>query len=267
MRTATLLVAITVAAIFLPMDAISQPSSSAETIAAANPNVLSPKESEEGWRLLFDGMSFEGWRNFRRAEVVADRWTIENFCLHLFARGGERTVGGDIITQELFGNFEFAFEWKAGPGVNSGVKYLVDEYLAPSRNPVAFEYQIQVERDNTAPQRRPLHSTGALYDMVQPTGGILRPEGSFNESRIVVRGAVVEHWLNGEKLLEFNREAPPFRALVAESKFSRWAGFGLNPRGHLALQDHGGEIYFRRLRVRDVPAREAEAVLSSAVQD
>ncbi|MCU0226296.1 MAG: DUF1080 domain-containing protein [Bryobacterales bacterium] len=226
---------------------------SGQSQAATNPNVLTPAESAAGWRLLFDGQSLDGWRSFRKAAVVADRWAIEDHCLHLYRRGGERRVGGDLMSREMFGNFEFAFEWKAGPGVNSGVKYLVDEYLAPNPNPVSFEYQIQVEEDPSKPRRQPLHSTGALYDMLPPQGGILRPEGSFNESRIVVRGAQVEHWLNGEKLLEFNREAPEFRALVARSKFAKWAGFGLNGRGHITLQDHGGEVYFRRLRVLALP--------------
>lgn len=240
----------------------------AQSIAAgSNPNVLTPAETAAGWRLLFDGETLQGWRSFRKASVVADRWTVEDHCLHLHARSPERQSGGDLMTQELFGNFEFAFEWKAAPGVNSGVKYLVDEYLAPNRNPVSFEYQIEVEKDSSQPRRKPLHSTGALYDMLPPNGGVLRPEGSFNESRIVVRGAVVEHWLNGEKLLEFNRQAPEFRELVAKSKFSRWAGFGLNGRGHITLQDHGGEIYFRRLRVRSLPGTEDPHALSASSRD
>ncbi len=243
------------------------PGSAQPGASTPNPNVLTPAEVAEGWRLLFDGQTLNGWRSFRKAGVVADRWTIEDHCLHLYARGGDRKIGGDLMTQELFGNVEFVFEWKAGPGVNSGVKYLVDEYLAPNANPVSFEYQIQVEEDPTQPRRKPLHSTGALYDMLPPRGGILRPDGAFNESRIVVRGHTVEHWLNGEKLLEFNRQAPDFRQLVAKSKFANWAGFGLNGRGHLTLQDHGSEIYFRRLRVRALPGNQEAVTLSAVSQE
>ncbi|MCW5965980.1 MAG: DUF1080 domain-containing protein [Bryobacterales bacterium] len=249
-------------AVFIVAPAFAQ-----RTNSSPNHNVLTPAEATAGWRLLFDGDSLLGWRSFRKATVVADRWTVEDHCLHLYARSPERQVGGDLMTQELFGNFEFAFEWKAAPGVNSGVKYLVDEYLAPNRSPVSFEYQIQVEKDSAQPIRQPLHSTGALYDMLAPNGGVLRPDGAFNESRIVVRGALVEHWLNGEKLLEFNRQAPEFRELVAKSKFARWAGFGMNGRGHITLQDHGGEIYFRRLRVRDLPGNEDSQTLSAASRD
>lgn len=226
---------------------------SEKAVLDANPNVLTSEETAQGWRLLFDGKSFDGWRSFRRATVEADRWDIEDFCLYLHPRGGERLRGGDLITQETFGSFEFAFEWKAGKGVNSGVKYLVDEYLAPGRSPVSFEYQILVEEAGSNPNRKPVHTTGSLYDMLPPEGGTLRPVGEFNESRIVVRGASVEHWLNGEKLVEFNRQSPAFRELVAESKFAKWAGFGLNPRGHISLQDHGGAVHFRRLRVRPLP--------------
>lgn len=231
-----------------------------------NPNVLSPEEEELGWKLLFDGMTFDGWRSFRRATVEADRWTIEDFCLYLHPRGGELKRGGDILTEETFGSFEFAFEWKAPRGVNSGVKYLVDEYLAPSRSPVSFEYQIFTELLDSASKRKPIHTTGALYDMLAPQGGLLRPQDVFNESRIVVRGASVEHWLNGEKLVEFNRQAPEFRDLVAASKFSKWAGFGLNARGHISLQDHGGPIYFRRIRIRPLPTSAIAEPLQTASQ-
>jgi hypothetical protein len=247
----------------------SSPSSAVPSTVPAerpNPNVLSPEEEALGWKLLFDGVSFKGWRSFRRATVEADRWTIEDFCLYLHPRDGERQRGGDILTEETFGSFEFAFEWKAPKGVNSGVKYLVDEYLAPNRSPVSFEYQILTEVPGANPDRKPIHTTGALYDMLPPQGGVLRPEGVFNESRIVVRGASVEHWLNGEKLVEFNRQSPEFRDLVAASKFAKWAGFGLNARGHISLQDHGGSIHFRRLRVRPLPTSAIAEPLQTASQ-
>lgn len=232
--------------------------------ASANPNVLTPQEQESGWKLLFDGKSFEGWRSFRKAAVVADRWTVEDGCLHLMKRSAERRNGGDLITTETFSNFEFAFEWLAAGGVNSGVKYLIDEYFAPNRAPVSFEYQIEVEEDATKPRRKPVHSTGALYDMMPPAGGVIRPGGMFNESRVVVRGMHVEHWLNGEKVLEFDRGAPPFRELVAKSKFWKWPGFGLNARGHIGLQDHGAEIWFRRIRVRPLSVTSGPLTTSAS---
>jgi hypothetical protein len=251
----------TLAAVFCVAPLCGQTTAGAQT--AANPNVLTAEEQASGWRLLFDGKSMEGWRSFRKAAVEADRWSVEDGCLHLYARSEQRRVGGDLITTETFGNFEFAFEWMAGGGANSGVKYLIDEYFAPNKNPVSFEYQIQVEEDPTKPKRRPLHSTGALYDMLPPAGGVLRPHGTFNESRIVVQGMHVEHWLNGEKLLEFDRSAAPFRELVARSKFWKWPGFGLNERGHIGLQDHGNEVWFRRVRVRSLSSPTASTMTSS----
>lgn len=241
----------------------------AATVAkpAVNPNILTPLEEESGWKLLFDGKSFDGWRNFRKAAVVADRWAVEDGCLHLYGRNAGRNIGGDLITLENFANFEFAFEWMAGPGVNSGVKYLIDEYFAPSRSPVSFEYQIQVEEDPAQPKRKPIHSTGALYDMMPTSGGVVRPAGMFNDSRIVVQGMHVEHWLNGEKVLEFDRGSAPFRELVAKSKFWKWPGFGLNASGHLGLQDHGGEIWFRRLRVKPLSAPAEVPLRTSANHD
>lgn len=232
-----------------------------------NPNILTPQEQEAGWKLLFDGKDFDGWRNFRKSTVVADRWAVEDGCMHLYARNSGRQIGGDLITNDSFTNFEFAFEWLAAPGVNSGVKYLIDEYFAPSRSPVSFEYQIQVEEDATKPKRKPIHSTGALYDMIPAAGGVIRPTGMFNDSRVVVNGMHVEHWLNGEKVLEFDRGAAPFRELVAKSKFWKWPGFGLNTSGHLGLQDHGGEIWFRRLRVKTLSAPDTLPLRTSANQD
>lgn len=229
----------------------------------SNPNLLLPREQEAGWRLLFNGYNFDGWRNFRQATVVADRWAVEDGCIHLYGNNSGRQIRGDLITTESFSNFEFAFEWLAGPGVNSGVKYLIDEYFAPSKGPVSFEYQLLVEKDPAKPKQQPIHSAGALYDMIPPKGGVLRPAGMFNDSRIVVRGMHVEHWLNGEKVVEFDRASPSFREMVAESKFRKWPGFGLNASGHIGLQDHGGEIWFRRLRIRPLAPAPPE-VLNTA---
>ncbi len=229
-----------------------------------NPNILTAQETDAGWHLLFDGKSFDGWRTFRKSTVTADRWAVEEGCLHLYGRNSGRLSGGDLITAASYGNFEFAFEWMAGPGVNSGVKYLIDEYFAPNRAPVSFEYQIQVEEDPAKPKRKPIHSTGALYDMMPATGGVIRPAGMFNDSRIVVNGMHVEHWLNGEKVLEFDRGSAAFRELVARSKFWKWPGFGLNASGHLGLQDHGGEIWYRRLRIRSLGATATVPLRSSS---
>jgi hypothetical protein len=268
MRIAALLSGHVLLLLLVGMQALAQtPSAAVPSQPGSNPNVLSPAEERDGWRLLFDGRSMENWRSFRNDSVIADRWVIEDHCLYLYPRGGDRRIGGDLVTRERFGNFEFAAEWKAGPGVNSGIKYLIDEFFAPERGPVAFEYQIMVERDTINPNRQPVHSTGALYDMIPPQGGVLRPAGSFNESRIVVKGAQVEHWLNGEKLLSFDRESPAFRELVAKSKFARWAGFGLNEHGHISLQDHGNEIWFRRVRVRQLAAPDTDVALPSASQE
>lgn len=246
----------------MPQPVPSQPATASKP--ESNPNLLLPGEQEAGWRLLFDGHGFDGWRNFRKAGVVADRWAVEEGCLHLYGPNSSRKIRGDLITTESFANFEFAFEWLAGPGVNSGVKYLIDEYFAPSKGPVSFEYQLMVEEDPAKPKRKPIHGAGALYDMIPPNGGVLRPAGMFNDSRIVVRGMHVEHWLNGVKVLEFNRASAPFRELVAKSKFRQWPGFGLNASGHIGLQDHGGEIWFRRLRVRLLPASPPEASSAAA---
>jgi hypothetical protein len=212
-------------------------------------NQLTEAEKNAGWRLLFDGQHSTGWRNFKRPSFPAKGWVIEDGCLCCLPRGG----GGDLITDEQFGDFELAFEWKVTPGANSGVKYFITEQRSGA---IGHEYQILDDTTNEDAKVGRHHQTASFYDVLPPIPGTrCRPLGEFNQSRILVRGNHVEHWLNGLKVLEYELGSDIVKAAVAKSKFKDVAGFGTKLRGHLLLQDHGGGVWFRDLKVR-VPAGE-----------
>ena len=216
----------------------------ATQVRAAEPNQLTAAEKAAGWRLLFDGQATTGWRNFKKPAFPAQGWVIEDGCLRCLAKGG----GGDIITDEAFDDFEFAFEWKLAPGANSGVKYLVTE----ARNsPIAHEYQVLDDEQNEDAKVGRHHQTASFYDVLAPTPEAqTKPIGDFNQSRIVVQGPHVEHWLNGKKVLAYELDSAALRTAITQSKFKNVEGFAAKLKGHLLLQDHGGGVWFRSLKVR-----------------
>jgi hypothetical protein len=223
---------------------------SADPAALAGPNQLTDAEKNAGWRLLFDGRTTAGWRGVSRQEFPRRGWVVEGGCLKHLAKGG----GGDIVTTEEFTDFEFAFEWRLGPSANSGVKYL----LRPGRGGVVgHEYQLWDQRNLDTASHPGKGSTAGFYDVLAPgPHRPLRSPGEFNHSRIVVRGQHVEHWLNDEKVLEYELGSEAVRAAVAASKFKGVAGFGTKTMTALLLQDHGGEAWFRNLKLRGQPARQ-----------
>lgn len=213
--------------------------------ASAGPNELSAAEKAAGWRLLFDGQTTRGWRSFKKTTFPEKGWVVEDGCLKHLARGG----GGDIITDATFGDFELVWEWRLAPGANSGVKYFVTETRASA---LGHEYQLVAPNHPEAVAEPTKHVTGSFYDVWPTRVPVrLRPPGEFNESRVLVRGTRVEHWLNGEQVLEYELGSPALRAAVAASKFRDVPGFGEKVRGHILLQDHGGEVWFRNLKIRE----------------
>jgi hypothetical protein len=223
--------------------------------STAAPNTLSAEESAAGWKLLFDGKTFDGWRGFHRETMPPAGWVVENGAIKTMpAPAGQ---GGDIITRDEFDNFELSLEWKMSPAGNSGVKYLISEDLIKTGySGLGFEMQVIDDTANSDAVAgvNGNRSTGALYDLFPPAKDkVVRPVGDWNQSRIIVRSGHVEHWLNGRKVLEFEMGSPEFKQRVAESKFKGNVGFGEVTKGHILLQAHGAEVWFRNLKVR--PAR------------
>jgi 3-keto-disaccharide hydrolase len=202
------------------------------------------------WRSLFDGKSTEGWRGFKSDTFPLERWKVEDGTLHQASAHAERGAR-DIITKEKFSDFDFRFEWKVAPGGNSGVKYLVTEERS---GPIAHEYQVIDDEKHPDAQIGPHRQTASFYDVLAPAKDSPRkPAGKWNKSRILVKGNHVEHWLNGSKVLEYELGSPELQAAIAKSKFKDVPGFDAKLEGHLLLQDHGDEVWYRKLRIQSPP--------------
>jgi len=199
---------------------------------------------EEGFTPLFDGKSFAGWRGYKKTAMPDKGWRAEEGLLKKVK--GER--GGDIITEQQYDSFDLRWDWRIAKDGNNGLKYLVTEARA---NGPGHEYQLLDDDGHPDGKRGPKRQTASFYDVLPPTKPRnLRPPGEWNSSRIVVQGLRVEHWLNGDKVLEYELESDALKEAIAASKFRDAKGFGTRSRGHIMLTDHGDECWFRNIRIR-----------------
>ncbi len=231
--------------------------------APAPLNALTAAERAAGWRLLFDGRTLRGWRGLGYDSVPTAHWVVVDRTIKKVASGkvptlpdGQPLNGGDLMTVDTFGDFELTWEWRVTPGANSGLKYNVSEELsvkeAPNHAALGFEYQI-LDDDRHPDGKLASHRAGALYDLIAPTVPThVHPVGEWNRSKLVFKGNHGEHWLNGEKLLEFELGSARMDSALAKSKFHSLPWFGERRRGHIILQDHGDEVYFRNIKVREL---------------
>jgi len=197
-----------------------------------------------GWKPLFDGKTTAGWRGYGRPDFPKRGWVVEDGCLYLTAGGG----GGNIITVDQFTDFELEWEWRISPKGNNGIKYLVTE-----ARPASPGHEYQMIDDATA--AGPKHQTASFYDVLPTqTKTHVNPPGTWNLSRLVIRGRQVEHWLNGEKVLAYELGSPEVQAAIAKSKFKDARGFGEKIKGPILLTDHQGATWFRNIRIREFPA-------------
>jgi hypothetical protein len=226
--------------------------------AGCAPNV---QAQGSGWRPLFDGKTFDGWRGLGYDSVPTAHWKIENGTIKKIASGqvprladGQPAAGGDLMTKDTFTDFELSWEWKISAGGNSGVKYNVSEELsmaaAPNHAALGFEYQV-LDDSLHEDGKLPSHRAGGLYDLIAPnTSKRLNPVGEWNTSMLVFRGNHGEHWLNGSKVVEFDLGTPRVDSLLAKSKYRDIKNFAQRRTGHIVLQDHGDEVYFRNIKIR-----------------
>jgi hypothetical protein len=213
------------------------------------PNTLTSAERDAGWRLLFDGKTLSAWRGYKKADAAGTRWKVADGALCVAHADGSDTLGErDIISRDVFEGFDLTFDWKVGPGSNSGLKYFVTEAHDAA---IGHEYQIIDDaKHEDAQVAGGERQTASFYDVKAAISHPTRAIGEWNHSRVLVAGSHVEHWLNGKKVLEYELGSPDLAAAVADSKFKDIPGFGTRQPGHILLQDHGEAVCFRNLKIR-----------------
>jgi hypothetical protein len=213
-------------------------------------NTLTAEEKAAGWCLLWDGKTTNGWESVAGKAFPDRAWEIKDDVLSVVGQNNWQ----DIVTVKAYGNFELRAEFRITPGANSGIKYFINPGITKS---TGCEFQIlDDERHPDAKQGINGNRTvGSLYDLITACKDKkVNPPGEWNEARILVRGAHVEHWLNGQKVVEYDRGTPAFQAFVAKSKFKKVTGFGQATEGRILLQDHNDRVSFRNLKIRELPA-------------
>lgn len=215
--------------------------------SSQTPNKLTSKEKRKGWTLLFDGQSSKGWTTVSGKPVPAG-WEVSNGTIT--AKKGSK--GGDIITANEYSNFELSLDYNIEPACNSGVKYFFTKYEKGGN--LGMEYQIlddKLAEDN----KKDNHLSGSFYDVLPPLESKKRVKdpGQWNTIRIVAKGKDVEHWMNGVKILEYERGSKVYTDAVALSKFNKASpAFGMVEKGHILLQEHGGLVSFRNIKIKSL---------------
>ncbi len=224
-------------------------------------NKLTEVEKSEGWILLFDGETLKGWRGVGKDVVPEHLWKVENGTIRNVGSGevasiadGQPADGGDLMTTGTFDNFELYFEWKIDKAGNTGLKYNVSEEMSlqvePKYSALGFEYQLLDDADPEYKEEGPTHLSGALYDLIPAENKLLKPVGEYNSSRILVCGNHVEHWLNEIKVLEFEFGSERLDSLCKKSKYRDYTGFTEKRKGHIVLQNHKDDAWFRNIKIR-----------------
>ena len=240
------------------------------TVGAAEPNTLSETETAAGWKLLWDGKTTAGWRSPKSDAFPEKSWRMADGVLTVdpgWTNGeAEAQSGGDIITRQRYANFELTADFKTTPGCNSGIKIFVQPDISPidkmtgqptgKGSAIGMEFQIldDLRHPDAKLGRDGDRTIGSLYDLIPASKDKkVMPLGEWNHARIVSQGKHVEFWLNGEKTVAFERGSPAFRATVALSKFKNIPDFGEWLDGHILLQEHGSEVSFRNVKLRELP--------------
>ena len=209
-------------------------------------NQLTEEETAEGWKLLFNGENMDGWKKYQKREN--DSWEVVDGTLHCKSDTVAKKRA-DILTVDQYANFELAFDWKIAPTDNSGVIYRATEefeqpYLAGP------EYQV-IDDTGWPDSLTATQTSGSNYDMhAAPDNKSLNPAGEWNTGRIVVNGNHVEHWLNGSKVVEYELNSPDWQKRKAGSKWKDAKGYGASAQGYIDLQDHGGEVWYKNIKIK-----------------
>lgn len=228
-------------------------------------NTLTEREKAEGWKLLWDGKTTNGWRGAKLNDFPKEGWSIENGELVVADSGGaESENGGDIVTLEKYGNFELEADFKITKGANSGIKYFVDTELNKGKgSSIGCEYQILDDKFHPDAQKgkNGNRTLASLYDLITANAHNFNPNETtpkrvnkyeWNRARIVVNGDIVEHYLNGILVVKYKRGDQQWKDLVATSKYKDWPNFGEAEKGNILLQDHGDQVYYKNIKIKEL---------------
>ncbi|MBR5661727.1 MAG: DUF1080 domain-containing protein [Bacteroidales bacterium] len=222
----------------------------------AQDNTLTSQEKKEGWALLWDGKTTEGWRGAKLDAFPDHGWVVEDGVLKVLrSDGSESTNGGDIITTRLYKNFILKVDFKITEGANSGIKYFVDPTLNKGAgSAIGCEFQIldDLRHPDAKLGVKGNRTLGSLYDLIPAPEDKPFDITTWNTATVIVQGTHVEHWLNGVKLLEYERNNQEWNALVAYSKYKDWPNFGNYEEGYILLQDHGDEVWFKNIKIKEL---------------
>lgn len=221
--------------------------------APSSLNTLTESERAQGWKLLFDGNTTQGWRGFRQPTVPPE-WQVIDGALSLnknTAPGEPGSLGVGLMTEGEWSNFELQIDWKVAPGANSGVFYRMTED-GTQPNQTGIEMQILDNERHPDAKNGPLRQAGSCYQVYPAAKDATRPVGEWNHARLLVNGNHVEHWLNDVKVVEYELGSDDWKARVAQSKYKNSPKYGRMPKGHLLLQDHSHHVEFRNIKLREI---------------
>ncbi|MCX6334992.1 MAG: DUF1080 domain-containing protein [Bacteroidia bacterium] len=223
--------------------------------AVAKDNTLSKKEKKAGGKLLFDGKTSAGWMNARTKSFPANGWVIKDGMLIVDPASKKQGGGGDIVTVDKFRNFELTVDFKYTKGANSGIKYFIDtETNNGALASIGCEYQVLDDRNHPDAKAgiNGNRTMAGLYDLITPKNKTDNGEEAWNRASIIVNGNKVQHWLNGQMTVEYERGNQAWKDLVATSKFKGSPGFGEVQEGRILLQDHGNVVYFKNIKIKEI---------------
>ena len=214
--------------------------------AAANVN-----SSVGEWESLFNGEDLSGWHKYGAEGTVGSAWKVDDGAIH-FSPSDERGSGGDLITDEVYANYELELEWKIGDCGNSGIIYNVQEEEQYSRTWLTGPEMQVIDNSCHPDAKNAKHRAGDLYDMVAMETENTRPAGEWNKVNLIVTDGKVEHWVNGEKQVEYANKGEEWKQMIAGSKFRDMPNWGMFTSGKIALQDHGDPVWYRNIRIRQL---------------